>query len=88
MYRAFAASKRGVSYEKAGEDFKMGNKAFLIRKAAAGLRRMNEKTLRACLNILIDADRQLKSPSANQKIIIEKLVLSLIYAVKTGDVLD
>ena len=88
MYRAFAASKRGVSYEKAGEDFKMGNKAFLIRKAAAGLRRMNEKTLRACLSILIDADRQLKSPSANQKIIIEKLVLSLIYAVKTGDVLD
>lgn len=88
MYRAFAAQKRGVSPEKAAADFKMGNRSFLLKKAAGELRKINEKTLKACFDILIDADRQFKSFSCDDKVIMEKLILGLIYAIKTGELLD
>ena len=88
MYRVLQAKKRGVSYEKAGIDFKMGKRAFVLKKADAWLRKTDEKTLKICLDIFIDADRQIKSISADEKIFMEKLILRLIYAIKTGESLD
>lgn len=88
MYRTLEAKHKGVSAEQVALDFKMGNKSFLIKKASRNLKNIDEKTLRVCFQILIDTDRQLKSFSADAKIILEQLILKLIYAIKTGEKLD
>ncbi|MBO5908288.1 MAG: DNA polymerase III subunit delta [Clostridia bacterium] len=88
MYRTLAFKSKGVSLEQAGLDFKMGNRAFLLKKADIALRKIDEKALGLCFDILIDADRQLKGYSQDDKIILEKLILRLIYAIKTGEALD
>lgn len=88
MYRALSAKQRSVTSEQAGIDFKMGNRAFLLKKADRNLKNIDEKTLRICFKILIDTDRQLKGFVGDSKIIMEQLILKLIYAIKVGEKLD
>lgn len=88
MYRALSAKHRGVSPEQAGIDFKMGNKAFLIKKASRNLKNIDEKTLKICFRLLLEADRELKGFASDTKIIMESLILKLIYAIKVGEKLD
>ena len=88
MYRTLKAKHSGVSVDKAGIDFKMGNKAFLLKRAETNLKKIDEKTLRICFDILIDTDRELKGYTSDTKIILEQLVLKLIYAIKVGEKLD
>ena len=88
MYRALMAKQKGITPEQAGTDFKMGNRAFLLKKALRSMGNIDEKILKVCFQILIDADRQLKGFSADSKIIMEQLILKLIYAIKVGEKLD
>lgn len=88
MYRMLKAKHSGISSEKAGVDFKMGNKAFLLKRAETNLKKIDEKTLKICFDILINTDRELKGYTSDTKIILEQLVLKLIYAIKVGENLD
>ena len=66
----------------------MGNKAFLLKRAETNLKKIDEKTLKICFDILINTDRELKGYTSDTKIILEQLVLKLIYAIKVGENLD
>lgn len=88
MYRALMAKHKGISFDQAGIDFKMGNRAFLLKKASRSLKNIDEKVLKICFDILIDTDRQLKGFASDSKIIMQRLILKLIYAIKTGEKLD
>ena len=88
MYRASAAKKQGVSVETAAEDFNMKNTAFRLRIASGNLRKYDDNKINLSFDAIIQAERENKSYSTDARVIIEKLIVKLIYIMKTGESLD
>ncbi len=89
MYRAFAARTAGKSPEALAPDFGVPpNRAFLLTKAAANLKRFDEKKLNISLEAIIKTEKEIKSYSSSGRSAMEKLIVRLIYIMKTGEALD
>ncbi len=88
MYRALAAKPENKNLEALGLEFQMGKRAFLLKRAAANLRKFSAEKLDLSLAALISAERELKTYSGNDRIALEKLIVRLIYIAKTGEALD
>ncbi len=88
MYRASAAKKQGVAAESIAGDFNMKNTAFRLKNAAANLRKYDDNKINLSLDAIITAERENKSYSSDARVIIEKLIVKLIYIMKTGEALD
>ena len=88
MYRAYQGKNQGVNIAALAEQFNMGNKAFLLPKAAANLKKFSLKKLELSLDAIVNTEKQLKSYSLNERNAIEALVVRLIYIMKTGEALD
>lgn len=88
MYRAFAAKAEGKNPEGLAADFGMGNRAFVLRRAAGNLRKYDAKKLELSFDAIIRTEKELKSYSANNRAAVEKLIVRLIYIMKTGEALD
>lgn len=87
MYRALAAKQAGRPYDKAAEAFKMGKTAFRLGKAAAHLGKFDEKKLALSFDALLICETELKSNSADKRVPLEKLIVRLVYIMKTGEAL-
>ena len=88
MYRAFHAKKEGQNLDAVAEQFAMGKRAFLLRRAAGNLRRFDLSRLELSLDAIIKTEKELKSYSGFDRAATEKLVVRLIYIMKTGEGLD
>ena len=66
----------------------MGKRAFLLRKAAGNLRKFDLYKLELSFDAIIKTEKELKSYSGFDRAAIEKLVVRLIYIMKTGESLD
>lgn len=88
MYRAFYGKAEGRNLETLAEEFGMGNKAFLLRRAAGNLRKYDQIRLELSLDAIVKTEKELKSYSLNERTAVEKLVVRLIYIMKTGEALD
>ncbi len=88
MYRAFAAKTEGKNPESLAADFGMGNRSFVLRRAAGNLRKYNEKKLELSFDAIIKTEKELKSYSSNSRAAVEKLIVRLIYIMKMGEALD
>ncbi len=88
MYRAFAAKAEGKNPESLAADFGMGNRAFVLKRAAGNLREYDAKKLELSFDAIIKTEKELKSYSVNNRAAIEKLIVRLIYIMKTGEALD
>lgn len=88
MYRAYAAKAAGKNPEAMAQDFNMGNKGFLLEKAVLNLRKYDENKLELSFDALISAERELKGYSSDSRIVLEKLIVKLIYIMKTGEAID
>ena len=89
MYRALAARKQGKNPEALAPDFGVPpNRAFLLSKAAINLKRYDEKKLNLSLKAIIKTEKEIKSYSSSGRNAIEKLIVRLIYIMKTGEELD
>ena len=88
MYRVLAAKPQNKNLEVLGQEFLMGNRSFLLKRAAANLRKFSKEKIDLSLNALIAAERELKTYSGNDRIALEKLIVRLIYISKTGEALD
>lgn len=89
MYRALAAKAEGKVPESLAADFGIpANRAFVLSRAAGNLRKFDRKKLELSLDAIICTERELKSYSSSGRTAIEKLIVRLIYIMKTGEALD
>ena len=84
LYRAKVASAGGVQAETLVEEFDYKSKTFRLRYAARDCRRLSLESLRESLDILAQADRRLKSTSADKRIVLEETAAKLIVTAKLG----
>lgn len=88
MYRVYSAKGVGVNLSEVTKTFSYGNKAFLVEKAERNVRKMDFNRLRLCLNTLVATDNALKSFKANQRELLEEMIVKLIYIIAEGETLD
>ena len=85
LYRAKAAASAGVPAESLAAEFKYRGREFVLRNAARDSARLSLQTLRRCLDVLAEADTQLKSGRADEERgVLEKTVAKLIVLAKSG----
>ena len=85
LYRAKAAASAGVPAESLAAEFKYRGREFVLRNAARDSARLSLPTLRRCLDVLAQADTQLKSGRADEERgVLEKTVAKLIVLAKSG----
>lgn len=88
MYRAKVALAAKKDLEDTAKEFGMGSRAFVLKKAAVHLRKFDEKKLNLSFNALLSCEREIKGYVHSQRDLIEKLIVKLIYIMKTGEALD
>ncbi len=88
MFRVFAGKSQSVKISEVSEQFSYKNRAFLLEKAETNLRKFDRKKLDLSLNALIEADKSLKSFGADERIILEQLIIRLIYIIVKGESVD
>ena len=88
MYRAYAAKSEGKNPEALAADFGMGNRGFVLGRAAGNLRKFDKKRLDLSFDAILKTEGELKGYSADSRSAIEKLIVRLIYIMKTGEALD
>lgn len=88
MYRAYAAKAAGKNPDALASEFGMGNRGFLMRKATVNLRKYDEKKLNLSFDAVLRAERELKSNVSSSRGVLEKLIVRLIYIMKTGEAID
>ena len=88
MYRAFCCKAEGKNPEAMGDAFGLGKRGFVLSRAAGNLRRFDKRKLDISLDAIVKTERELKSYSGNDRAAIEKLIVRLIYIMKTGEALD
>lgn len=85
MFRLNSAYKVKKGKNEVASDFSYKNKAFLLDKAAANLRKYDSRKLSLSLNELIKTDSALKSFGADPKLVLEEMTLKLIYIAVKGE---
>lgn len=88
MFRVYSAKSQGVPLAEVGKEFNYKNKAFLLDKAETNLRKFDLKKLSLSLDVLAQADKSLKSFSADSRIILEQMIVRLIYIIVRGESVD
>ena len=90
MYRVFAAKAEGKNnIEELAAQFGIAsNKVFLLRRAATNLRKFDKAKLEKSFDAIIKTEKELKSYAGFDRAAVEKLVVRLIYIMKTGESLD
>lgn len=83
LYRAKCAAVSGKTAEEAAADFGMNNRVFVMRNNMRDTRGMSLTHLAKCLEILKKTDRELKSTSADKRMLVEKAVTEMLM-VKYG----
>lgn len=80
MYRMRTALESGKSVSEVAADFKYGKREFLLKNAASNAKRFSTAVLREFLDIILEADIQLKSKPVDRQILLETLIARLMLA--------
>lgn len=86
--RAAAAVEQGIKPTDIARDFGYGNRDFVLGRAGDHARRMDDKKICLCLEEIVGADSALKSFNANERAVIEQLVVKLVYVLVKGEKID
>ena len=84
MYRVKAALESGLTSQAPLEYGDYKNRAFRLRYAERDARGLSLETLKACLNLLLEADLALKSSRLEGRLILETLVARLLLTARGG----
>lgn len=82
IYRASAALDRGIAADKAASDMGYGAMSWKLKNAARLARGINGRKIRLLIEMTANADAEIKSSAADQDIIMETLIMSLIRQIK------
>ena len=88
MHRLYTLRKGGSGKRDVLELYGYKGREFLIDRAEQNLRLFDFKKLSLSFEALVDADRRLKSYGADERIILEQLVIRLIYIIAKGEAID
>lgn len=77
IYRARAAENAGVSAAAAASDMGYGNMAWKLKNAFSQARRISMEKLRRCIELVADADADLKGSPCDADIVMERLLVML-----------
>ena len=88
MFRVYSAKSVGGGIDDVKRVYGYKGKEFLLDKAAAGLRNFDFKKLSLSLKAIAKADNSLKSFGADDRIVLEELIIRLIYINVKGDSVD
>lgn len=89
MYRASAGKKASVSLSDIVKDFSYGeNRKFLVERAIKNLNILDENQIKLSLEELVRCDKALKNFTANDRIILEEMIVRLCYIISKGDTID
>ncbi len=81
LYRAKVAMLASKNAEDVCEIFSYRGKEFRIRNAFKDVPKYSARTLRKCLEILAEADIKLKTTKADGKIVVEKVLASILQLI-------
>lgn len=85
LYRTSAAVNAGLRPEEIAKNFGYGNRSFVLKKLTPTARAISSQKLSLCFEELISAEQALKSFSANERTIIEQLIIKLVYILSKGE---
>lgn len=88
IYRVMLGLNAGVSINSLAQQFDYKNRQFVLEKASRQAGKFTGSSMKFCLNALVDADKRLKSFSANDRVVLEELIIKLIYIISKGENLD
>ncbi len=88
MYLGKTSSAAGIKPAEVANTFGYKNREFVITRAIDSARRLDERTLGLCLSELLIADGKLKSTAAQERVIIEELMIKLVYIMSEGERID
>ncbi len=88
MFRVYAAKSSGENIKAVIETFGYKGREFTLEKAAQNLAKFDFKRLVLSINAITEADKSLKSFGAQDRIILEQLVIRLIYIIVKGEAVD
>lgn len=88
MFRIFASSQNKVTLSEVAKIYGYKGREFVLEKAAVSLKKFDFNKLNLSLSALTQADKSLKSFGADQRIILEQLVIRLIYIIVKGESID
>ena len=88
MFRIYSAKEQGKGIKEVAQEFGYKGREFVLEKSAQSLKKFDFKRLVLSLDALVEADKSLKSFGANDRIILEQLVIRLIYILAKGESVD
>lgn len=88
MFRIFAAKGANLRIPAVAEEFGYGNRTFALENAERNLRRFDFNRLSLSLAALTETDNALKSFGANERTVLEELIIKLIYIITEGEAID
>lgn len=80
LYRAKAAITANVSEGQVIADFGYRGRDFAVRNAFRDVRRLPITQMRGCMDILVKADERLKSSRADERIVLEQVLVTMLAA--------
>lgn len=88
LYRVSAAVNQGLRGEDIAKDFGYGNRAFVLKKLTHTARNLSTAKIALCFEEILSAEAALKGFSANERVIIEQLIVRLVYILSKGEKID
>ena len=88
LYRVYAAKIAGKSMAETAKIFGYKGKEFVLDRAAQVLPKLNFQKLALSLDALMQADQKLKSFGAEERVILEQLIVRLLYIIAKGEKID
>ncbi len=88
MYRTFLGKERGMQLSAIAEEFGYKGREFVIKNAAADIKKFDTKKFSLSFDALRTADKSIKSFSSNPRTSLEQLVVKLGYIALKGECLD
>ncbi|MBO5321453.1 MAG: DNA polymerase III subunit delta [Clostridia bacterium] len=88
IYRALCAKQKGLGIKETADAFGYKTRSFAVEKAFQKLGKMDFKKTKLCLDTLVATDKALKSFSANERLLLEEMIIKLIYIISKGEALD
>lgn len=88
IFRLYTAKQEGLGVSCVAEAFGYKGREFILEKSLSYLRKFDLKRLDLSFRALRDADKSLKSTGANERVILEQLIIRLIYILVKGESVD
>lgn len=85
-YRVRVADESGVTEKQLAEDFDYGKRTFALSRSRKSTRQVSTQALRRCVDLLLQADYQMKSVTVNPRLFLEQLIAQLLLTAGEGRV--